>query len=191
MAHTIIFFGSQGSGKGTQSKMCASFLESEGEKVISIATGEGFRQLSEKPGPVAERIKSELGRGEMLPVFFPIWLWTRELIENYSGEENIIIDGSPRTLDELEVFGAAVDFYDWKPIVISLNLSEDEVYTRIRARGRSDDSDAGVEKRLSWYRDHTLPVLAEMRSDDRYSVFDIDGARAVEDIFADIKNIIR
>lgn len=191
MAKTIIFFGSQGSGKGTQSRMCASFLESKGDKVISIATGEGFRKFGEEGGEVGRRVKESLDRGEMLPVFFPVWLWTKTLLEtDYSGNEHIIIDGSPRTVEELDVFNAALDFYSWKPAVINLSLSEEEVFSRIRARGRSDDSNAGVEKRLAWYREHTLPVLERMREDDRYQVFDIDGARSVDEIFVDIKNII-
>lgn len=191
MAQTIIFFGSQGSGKGTQSKKCASFLESQGKKVISIAMGEGFRRLAESGGDIGERVKSELDKGEMLPVFFPVWLWTKEIIDKYSGEEYIVIDGSPRTLDELEVFNAAVDFFGWKPVVLNLDISEEEVFSRIKSRGRSDDSDSGVAKRLSWYREHTLPVLASMREDARYQVYDLDAARLVEEIFEDIKNIVQ
>lgn len=192
MSQVIVFFGSQGSGKGTQSKMCASFLEEEGEKVIRLATGEAFRGLTENDSPIGKRVGEALDRGEMLPVFFPIWLWTKVLLENdYSGNESIVIDGSPRTVEELEVFNAAVDFYDWKPIVLNLDLDEEEVFRRVLARGRSDDSKAGVEKRLTWYKEQTLPVLSKMREDDRYRVYDLDGARPVEEIFIDIKQIIR
>lgn len=191
MAHVIIFFGSQGSGKGTQSRMCASFLKDKGEEVISIATGEGFRKFGERGSKIGERVRESLDQGEMLPVFFPVWLWTKTLLENdYSGKEHLVIDGSPRTVEELEVFNAALDFYGWEPLVLNLTLSEEEVFARVKARGRSDDSDAGVERRLAWYRDHTLPVLDRMRSDARYQVNDINGARTVEEIFSDIKDII-
>lgn len=192
MAQTIIFFGPQGSGKGTQSKTCVSFLEENGKDVINISTGEEFRKLGNEGGAVGEKVKSLLEEGEMLPVFFPVWLWTSILIEKqYTGEQSIVIDGSPRTVDELNVFNAATDFYNWQPIVLSLLLSEEEVYRRIKARGRSDDSDAGIERRLSWYREYTAPILDQMKHDSRYVVHDIDAARSVEEIFTDIKNILQ
>lgn len=192
MSQVIIFFGSQGSGKGTQSAMCASFLEKQNDTVIHISTGEGFREFSAEEGVVEEKVKNALDNGEMLPVFFPIWLWTKTLLENnYSGNESLIFDGSPRTIDELEVFNAALDFYGWKPVVINLALSEEEVLARIKARGRDDDNFAGVLRRLSWYKEQTMPVLEEMRKDDRYAVYDLDGAGTVEEIHEKIKQIIQ
>lgn len=192
MSKVIIFFGSQGSGKGTQSTMCASFLEKNGHSVINISTGQGFRNFSSEPGETQSKVKKALDEGEILPVFFPIWLWTKTLLEHeYSGNEVLIFDGSPRTENELEVFSAAVDFYNWEPVVINLALSEEEVLARIRARGRDDDNFTGVLKRLSWYKEQTLPVLSEMRNDKRYTVHDLDGAGSVEEIHERIKQVIR
>lgn len=187
--HTIIFIGSQGSGKGTQARRLKEYMEKEGHdtQTFLFSMGEGFRAFAKNEGLTQRLVGERLSRGEMLPVFLPIWLWTRLFIENVRGQEHIIFDGSPRTGFEAEVLDTAFEFYDRKQVtVLRLDVSRGEIMRRLTSRGREDDTEEAIQERLSWYEDHINPALEFFKSNPRYEVVSINGEQDADGVFEEI-----
>jgi adenylate kinase len=184
---TVIFFGKQGSGKGTQ----AAMLEEELKKTASVfhfQTGHAFRELTEGEGFTKEKISETLPGGQIQPLFIAVWLWADAFVKNLSSKEHIIADGFPRRVTEAQILNAAFDFYDRAQVdVVNLKLSNDVALDRMLARGRSDDTKEAILERLEWHDREATPVIDYFRELRRYDVHDVDAERSVPEVFAAIK----
>jgi adenylate kinase len=108
-------------------------------------------------------------------------------MDNYSGQEHLIIDGFPRTADQVPALDSAFEFFDAKPItVVCINISDQEAVTRLLKRGRSDDTEESIRTRLQWSREQTMPNIEWFKKQSEYKVLEIDGERTVEEIQKDI-----
>jgi len=59
-------------------------------------------------------------------------------------------------------------------------VSEDELFERLNARGRADDTEDVIRNRMKVYRDETAPLL-EYYSDELKTV---DAVGSVDEVFA-------
>ena len=99
--YTILFFGRSGAGKGTQSDAVISYLEKTEKPVKYFETGTKFRELLQKGGYTANKIKEILNSGGLLPGFLPITIWTQFFLDNIeTGEEHLVLDGFCRRPEE-------------------------------------------------------------------------------------------
>ena len=55
--------------------------------------------------------------GGLLPSFLAVWLWSDSLIEGVNESNNVIMDGSPRTLLEAMMMDDAMEFYGRSNII--------------------------------------------------------------------------
>ena len=171
----FIFFGSSGSGKGTQAKLLIEYLEKKGEKAIYIETGEKIRHFLRHGTHTSLLTKEVINHGCLLPAFIPIWLWTTHLNEHFTGQEHMVLDGLCRRVSEAPVLDAAMKFYRIKkPFVIMLNVSDDWAIKRLKQRGRSDDTEEYVKSRLAWYRRDVAPAIDYFRNNPDYIFLDIN-----------------
>jgi len=174
---TVLFFGSQGAGKGTQVKMLMDYLKSKGDRgIIHIDMGQELRALRDTGTFAGKFTGSVIDKGARMPDFMPIYLQTKKIVENFTGEEHIIADGLARGREQtmcyddmMQFFGRGDDFQ-----VISIELSEESVMKRLLARGRNDDTEEGIKNRLGWYKTDVLPQLEFLKSRGR-KVHMIDG----------------
>ncbi|MEK7088956.1 MAG: nucleoside monophosphate kinase, partial [Patescibacteria group bacterium] len=107
----IVFFGRSGCGKGTQVKLLMDFLREKGRNVLYIETGSSLRELSKGKNLVGENIQNILKDGHLIPVFIPIWIWTDFMVKNFTGKEDMILDGVCRRLEEAVALDSLFDFY--------------------------------------------------------------------------------
>jgi adenylate kinase len=125
--------------------------------------------------------------GGLLPEFLPIWMWTSYLSETYTGNEHFIFDGVARKKLEAGVLDGALQFYNRGICdVISLTLSTEEATKRLLARGRKDDSEEEIRRRLAWYETNVQPTMEFFKNNPLYRFHDINGERSVEEIHRDI-----
>lgn len=181
--------GSQGSGKGTQVSLLKSKLEEKFSEMstLFIDTGRGFRMLASEDTFTTLRMKESLNAGDRQPDALAIYIFMSKLIYEMKENQNLIIDGSPRTVFQAEALDTVLHFYKFtKPIVIVLNVNKDEAKKRMLLRKRVDDSKESIEKRLAWYEDDVLPAIEYYRKHDYYNVIDIDGEQSVEDVHKEI-----
>jgi adenylate kinase len=185
---TLLFFGSQGAGKGTQVQMLMDFLKTKSDAaIIKIDMGAELRALRDT-GSFAGKLTGEVvNTGLRMPDFMPTYLQTKKLVDNLiTGEEHIIADGLARGSDQTRAFDDAMTFFGRKNFqIISLELAEATVISRMLARGRNDDTEEGIKNRLGWYKTDVLPQLAMLEGRGRV-IHHIDGEPDVETIHKNI-----
>jgi adenylate kinase len=179
MNNAYIFYGKAGSGKGTQAKKLETYLTEQGNKVLVIETGKLFRDFVAKEHSfAAHRTQSIIDAGQLMPAFFPIYLWAQEIIEKYKAGYDVILDGVTRRIEEAPILESALHFLAIeKSIAFHIHVSDEVAQQRLvlRPDGRADDQDpARVQQRLDWYRENVLPVLEYYKKGSVIQVVDVD-----------------
>ena len=183
----FIFFGRSGCGKGTQAKLLADFLKMKNREVIYTETGNQFREFIKSENYSGKLASNILKEGGLIPVFLPIWIWTGIMVNNFTGEQDLILDGVCRRYEEAVALDSAFDFYKIeKPNVILINVSKDWSYTRMIERKRADDTPEKIQNRLTWYEKDVLPSIEYFRKNAGYNFIEINGEQSVEDVHQDI-----
>jgi adenylate kinase family enzyme len=183
----FVFFGRSGCGKGTQAKLLAEFLESQGRKVIYAETGSQFRKFIKTENYSGKLAGDILREGGLIPVFLPIWIWTEFLVKNFSGKEDLVLDGVCRRREESIALDSALDFYKIeKPGIILINVSKDWSYARMMERKRADDTPEKINNRLAWYERDVVPSFEYFRGKTGYNFIEINGEQSIENVHKDI-----
>jgi len=186
--NTYIFIGRSGCGKGTQVEKLADHL-TEKEVItaehpwLRVETGARFRNVVETGGLTAKMLKEGMEQGERLPDNFAIWVWTSFLFDKYTGAEHLFCDGCPRSLMEAKALDLLLKFYKRsKPVVFYIDVSREETKKRLLARGRADDTDEEIDKRLDWFDADVLPAVDYYEKNSDYTFHRINGEQSVEDV---------
>lgn len=187
---TYIFYGSSGSGKGTQASLLKKYLE-KGDReneTLYIETGLHLREFIKSDNYSSKLTKNLLENGKLLPEFLPIWIWTDFFVKNFkTGKEHLILDGLARRVDEAPVLDNALKFYGReKPEVIILNVSHEWGVKRLLERGRHDDNKADIKRRIEWYDSNVVPTIQFFRNNSDYLVHEINGEQTIEQVHEEI-----
>jgi len=135
----------------------------------------------------AQLVKGVLDRGGLLPEFLPIWIWTSYFVEHVNGDEHWILDGLSRRPSEAPVLDGAFKFYKREmPFVILMEVSRKWSVERLLTRGRHDDSEAEINKRLDWFDDNVLPTIEFFRRSPDYRFLTINGEQTIEAVHREI-----
>jgi len=185
----FIFLGPSGSGKGTQADLLINDLKKIDPEhpSIYVSTGNEFRKFTADNNYTAKIIKDDMAKGKLMPEFMCIYVWGKLLIEKYTRNEHLVFDGTPRKLKEAEITDSIFPFYGIeKPWVIYMNVENSENAKRLKLRGRGDDGDESIKKRLAWFEEEVRPTVEHYRKNPLVRFLDIDGNRSIEEIHADI-----
>ncbi|MBM3260925.1 hypothetical protein FJY93_00735 [Candidatus Kaiserbacteria bacterium] len=184
---SLLFFGSQGSGKGTQVTKVIEYLASKSDrKVIRIDMGAELRAMVGEGGHTGPLVNAVISAGKRMPDFMPIYLSTKKFIEQFTGTEHIIADGLARGDDQTRGFDDMMQFYgrgDYQ--VIHLVLSEEVAVQRLLARGRPDDTEEAIRARLIWNKQIVEPQIELLRTRGRL-VHQINGEQDPDLVHRDI-----
>jgi len=191
---TFIFIGRSGCGKGTQVKLLMKQLKEkqDHEKIFYLQTGQHFRDFVKKEGfanEMAEKIMEEGGRQ---PDFLAVWIWSNAFLENIKNEEHLIIDGTPRSLNEARILDSAVKFLKReKPDVVYIDVSREWSEERLLSRGREDDLEIeDIRKRLDWFEDDVIPAVSFYRDNPDYNFIYVNGEQTIEEVNKEIMDKI-
>ena len=185
----IMFQGISGCGKGTQVAKLKTFLDREtNTNTYIMEAGNGFRSFLSNKSYMAECAGDITKKGGFQPIFMSVWNWTNTIINGLNKEENIIFDGTPRQKGEPVILDELWEYVGYKDsvYVIYQKISDDKARNRLKNRGRHDDHDKAIEKRIQCFKEHVLPVIEWYKKNDRYIVLEIDGERGIEDVYKDI-----
>jgi adenylate kinase len=186
---TFIFFGPSGCGKGTQAKLLMEELKKKDPErnILYIESGQKFREISQGSSFTAQKIKEIMEKGGLPPVFLPIWIWAGELMSKLTGNEHIFFDGVSRRLVEANVLDSALKFYDRKNLtVLSFEVSNEWATKLMKGRGRLDDTDEEMKKRLAWYQENTVPAIEYFKNDPDYRFITINGEQTIEEVHQEV-----
>ena len=186
---TLIFLGPQGSGKGTQVQLIQSHLSQKDSNrpVVLFEAGKSLRLFAEGSSYTQKLISASLLRGELQPAFVSTYLMSQTFIDLLQGNEHLLVDGFPRSHDQLPAFISAVKFYEREnPTVLDIVIPEEESLQRLLKRGRSDDTEESIRERLRWSRESVAPVIEWFKENKEYRFIEIQGNRSIEDVHNDI-----
>lgn len=187
--HAYIFIGQSGAGKGTQAALFEARLRTQHPeaRVLHLETGTMFRSFITSDSYTATHTKALIEDGKLPPSFIGVHVWSHELIASYDGQEFVILDGTPRVIDEVPVLLSAARFYGWKLHVVSLEVSDMWADQRLIGRGRADDTEAHDRAgRIAWFHANVMPAIELLKAAPDVNVVAMNGERTIEDIHEDI-----
>jgi adenylate kinase len=179
----LLLFGPPGAGKGTQAEILAKLQE-----IPHISTGDIFRAAVSNQTELGLQAKGYMDRGELVPDTLVIGL-IKERLTQPDTSNGWLLDGFPRTLPQAEaleqLLSALGQEYDR---VLNLAVPDATLVSRMLGRGRQDDTEEVIRKRLQVYRDQTEPLIGFYRQRQRLA--DIDGSLDVEAVTHKIQDIV-
>ena len=172
----LVIFGRQGAGKGTQ---CARLIERYG--VAHISTGDMLRSAVADGTELGLKAKAIMDAGDLVSDDVMVGIVRERLAQADAAEKGFVLDGFPRTTAQAEALVMILGD-DSLHAAIDVDVPVDEVTQRMKARGRDDDTDEGIARRLELYEQETRPVLDWFEARDL--LVTIDGFDA-EDVVAE------
>jgi adenylate kinase len=184
---TVLFFGSQGAGKGTQVKMLVDYLKSKSDRgIIQIDMGQELRNLRDTGSYTGKFTGEIIDAGLRTPDFMPIYLQTKKIVDNLTGGEHIIADGLARGADQTRGFDDMMAFFKRDNFqIIDLTITDNVAVKRLLARGRNDDTEETIRRRLMWTKTDVMPQLEMLKIRGR-TIHTIDGEADAEAIHQNI-----
>ncbi|HEY1653357.1 MAG TPA: adenylate kinase [Acidimicrobiales bacterium] len=176
-----------GAGKGTQADKLAAHYG-----IAHLSSGALLRDEVAHGTEIGRVAADYLERGDLVPDELMFEMLSVRVLDA-ARHGGYVLDGFPRTVRQAE---EAYSFAQGEGItlqaVIYLQVSQDELHNRLRARakreGRSDDTEAAIAHRFEVFDDQTQPLLAFYA--ERGLVIDINGEQPVEDVFAEMTSAI-
>jgi len=182
-AMDLIFFGIQGSGKGTQAKKLAY----ERNYDIFEAGGE-LRKIAASGTELGKTVKSYIDVGKLVPHEI-IMNVVEDSISKRNPDQKILFDGIPRDLDQMRDFNSIMEKLGRSFCCIHITLSEEDAIQRILKRaeteGRADDaSEDTIRKRMDTFLNKTMLVIKEYEKQKK--VYEVDGHGTIDNIYGRI-----
>ena len=181
----FIFMGRSGCGKGTQARLLQDHLKKidPSREIFYLETGAGVREFNKQSSYTSELSKKVYQSGGLQPEFLSIWVWSSLLVKFMKPDIHLIVDGTPRRLDEARALDSAFEFYDrGKPYFIFLDVSREWSRERLLARNRIDDHAADIDSRLNWYETDVKPAIDFFRDSSSYNFVSVNGEQAPESV---------
>jgi adenylate kinase len=167
--------GPPGAGKGTQAQKLAEKLG-----IPHISTGDLFRYNITNETALGLEAKKYLDAGDLVPATLTNAL-VDDRIDDADAADGFILDGFPRSVEQAEALRDMLAKRNTKlDAVLEFRVSEDELLSRLKSRGRADDTDEVILNRMNVYRDETAPLL-DYYSDELKTV---DAIGSLDEVFA-------
>jgi adenylate kinase len=180
----IVFYGPEGSGKGTQAKLLAEKLN-----LPILTSGDLVRDAAANDkGIIGEVVRQALTEGKYVAdsEMFVLWKWR---LKEEDAKSNWIMDGFPRNVEQAKFLDDKIDKYGYKvDYVICLDLPEEISYERLIKRARPlyegsselHDSPERIKDRLRIYKEGEKDVLEYYRQ--KGILKNIDANQSVESV---------
>ncbi|MFN6466205.1 MAG: adenylate kinase [Nostoc sp. DedVER02] len=179
----LIFLGPPGAGKGTQAQALAEHLN-----IPHISTGEILRQAMTEQTPLGIKAQNYVNNGELVPDQLVQEL-VQERLKQPDAENGWILDGFPRKVTQAAFLEDLLEtIHQSGERVVNLDAPDDVVVARLLARGRKDDNEEVIRRRLEVYRDETAPLINYYR--DRQKLLTVNGNQSQEEVTGELQKAI-
>lgn len=184
----IVFFGPEGSGKGTQAKLLNEVMH-----LPILTSGDLVRDAAiNDKGIIGEVCRQALAEGKYVAdsEMFVLWKWR---LKEEDAKGGWIMDGFPRNVEQAKFLDDKIDKYGYKiEKLIYLKLAEDESYKRLIARARpihagsteSHDTPDKIKTRLGMYHESEAAVLEYYRQ--KGVLVEINASQSIEQVHTEI-----
>ena len=154
MSGVIVVLGRQGSGKGTQ---CA-LLQQRYDALAHVSTGDMLRDAAASGTPLGRRAEAIMAAGELVPDDVMCDVVAERMRPLLDSGVTVLLDGFPRTPAQAASL-AELTAPEGLLGAVLLEVDVREVSGRMLARGRHDDTAAGIARRLEIYEAQTAPLV--------------------------------
>lgn len=179
----IIFLGPPGAGKGTQAQKLAALLE-----IPHISTGEILRQAIKQNTPLGKKAQIYVDKGDLVPDELILNL-IKERLNQEDTCKGWILDGFPRNVEQAKFLDKLLDELQQSAgHVVNLEVPEEELITRLLQRGRKDDNEDTIRRRLEVYQEETAPVLNYYNTANNLK--SVNGNLAPEEVTQSLNKIV-
>ena len=178
MGRRLLILGPPGAGKGTQAAMLCRAMG-----IPHVSTGVMLRDHVSRGTDLGREASAIMDSGGLVPDDIVVAM-VEERLGRHDAACGFLLDGFPRTAPQAEALDRVLG--DERPLeaVLYVEVPEDEIVSRILARGRSDDTEDAIRTRIAVYRTETEP-LVEMYS-ERGLVTPIHGVGDIDEVLARI-----
>ena len=146
----MILLGPPGAGKGTQATYLTKHFS-----IPQISTGDMLRAAVKAGTPLGLAAKKVMDSGALVSDDIIIGL-VKERLKQADCAKGYLFDGFPRTIPQAEAMrdaGVAIDY------VLEIDVPAEEIIVRLSGRGRDDDREETVRRRLDVYQAQTRPLV--------------------------------
>jgi len=185
----IFVLGGPGSGKGTQCQIIT-----DNYPFVHLSAGDLLRHERDREGSkYGELINGYITEGKIVPVEITVSLLKNEMEKKLDQCSWFLIDGFPRSNENLAGWAKVIG--DWADVkgVIFLDCSEEEMEKRIMERskteGRNDDNVQTIKKRFRTYSLDTMPVIEHYRREKK--LYTISAAEDRDTVSKNVCELIR
>jgi len=163
--NVVFILGGPGSGKGTMCELAQIQLG-----WVHLSAGDLLRAQRKKGGETANIIEEFIKDGKLVPyeIIVNLLKSAMELSTRMTGQNNFLVDGFPRSINNLEgwseVMGLEVDLPKMIYFECPYDVLEKRVIGRAKYSGRSDDNLESIKLRFDIFKKETLPTVEHFKS---------------------------
>ncbi len=180
----MVILGRQGSGKGTQSLRIA-----EQFGCVHLSTGDVLRAAVDAGTELGQQAASIMNAGGLVGDDTMIPLVAERLAQDDIMAGGVLLDGFPRTAEQANGLEAMLAKLEQQlTVAINLDVPVEEVTQRMMARGREDDTEDAITRRLGLYEEQTAPLLDWFA--ERGLLATVDGLGEEDEVFARLRGVI-
>jgi adenylate kinase len=187
----LIFMGPPGAGKGTQAQILAALW-----KIPHISTGDILRACVVAKTALGLKAKAYMDAGELVPDELLMDI-VQERMNQPDASAGWILDGFPRTVAQAAFFdkllcevgaGKSTSGKDCDLRAVNLDVPDNILVARLLSRGRQDDNEETIRRRLQVYREQTEPLIEFYSA--RQQLVAVDGDRQMEEVTAELQKAL-
>jgi adenylate kinase len=201
----IILLGAPGAGKGSQATKIAKEYG-----IAHISTGDALRANIKSGTELGKNAKSFIDKGQLVPDEVVVGI-VADRIKQDDCKKGFLLDGFPRTVAQADALGKLTEIDYVINIIVDFAVITNRICGRrmcccgetyhISTYGsdvcakcgaklyqRADDNEDTIANRLEVYKNQTIPLVEYYGKLGK--VVDVDGNKAINDLFEDIKAIL-
>lgn len=185
----FVFYGPEGSGKGTQAKLLSEELH-----IPILTSGDLVRDAAmNDKGIIGAVCKQALEEGKYVAdsEMYVLWKWR---LKEDDAKGAWIMDGFPRNIEQAKFLDDKIDKYGYKvEMVFFLKIPDEVSFERLIKRARPlhegstelHDSPERIKSRLAIYNASEKDVLDYYRTTN-ITLVEIDANKSIEEVHAEI-----
>lgn len=101
----------------------------------------------------------------------------------------MLLDGYPRSMLQMQSMVELMQHHERPVLGIHLVLSKDVAIERMKGRGRSDDTEESIIRRLAQFEEITMPMITYFKN--HMTMIEINAAPHIDEVAASVQRAMK